>query len=391
MENRKNLFKLLLVFAQQKKIIIWFTLIVALSAVTYSLLTPQIWTSSVTFKPDATSTGVSLNVPGLSGIMSSFIGGSTSDAQSALIVLHSRTLSEEIIRKFELLKYFKIEETDTLRAMDQALEKLKAKMLKVMLNEENGLIKLSVSTKDKILSKNIADDYLARLDNYNRKLKFTKGKRNRQFLEERVKSVRKDIDSLSIALRDFQKKSKAIDVTSQMEAIVSLYSEVVAQKMIVDLELEMAKQNFELTSPVVKDLIYKSKVITDRIKELEKSSGYVKPSYILDIDKMPDLSMQYSQLMINLGIQKKVFEYIYPQYEAAKIEELRDMPTIEVIDYPKLAGLRSNPKRARICITATFLAFIFSLGLAYIKDKVDHNKEIVSQIIKTIFKNSKVE
>ncbi len=393
MEKRNNLFSLLLVFAQQRKIIIWITLIVAIIAVIYSLLTPQIWTSSVAFKPDATSSSVSLNVPDLSGIMSSFIGGSSSDAQSALIILRSRTLNEEIIRNFKLLQYFKIAESDTLKAMDIALEKLKAKILKVMLNEENGLIQLSVSTKDKILSKKIADFYLNRLDEYNRTLKFTRGKRNRQFLQSRVISVRKDIDSLATALRDFQKKNKAIDMTSQRDAIVSLYSDAVSQKMIVDLELEMAKQNFESTSPVVKDLAYKAKIVAGRVKELEKSSGQIKPSYILDIDNIPDMSLQYSQLMINLEIQKKVFEYIYPQFEAAKIDELRDMPSIEVIDYPQLAGLRSKPRRARICIFATLIAFIFSLILAYIKDKIDQNKEIVHQIIHTIFskKSSRIE
>ncbi len=386
MENRNNIFNLLLIFARQKKLIIIVTLIVSVAAVIYSLLTPQIWTSRATFKPDAASAGMTINIGDLGGIMSSLLGGSSGDAQGALIILRSRTMNEDVIRKFNLVQYFRIREADSLKAMDIALEMLKGEVLGTVLNPENGLISLSISTKDKQLSKDMADYYLSRLDNYNRELKLTKGKRNRQFLESRVHSVRGEIDSLAQALKDFQKKNKAIDVTTQMSSLITLYSEAVSQKMIADLELEMAKQNFESESPLVRDLKLRQKVISDRIKDLEKSSGQVKPSYIMDIDKLPDLTLQYTQLMINLEIQKKVFEFIYPQFEAARIEEMRDMPTIEIIDQPRLAGMRSHPRRAMICIIAAVLAFLFSLVLAYVKHQMELNSDTVRQIKDAIFK-----
>lgn len=386
MENSNNIFNLLLIFARHKMLIIIMTLIVSVAAVIYSLLTPQIWTSRATFKPDAASAGMTINIGDLGGIMSSLLGGSSGDAQGALIILRSRTMNEDVIRKFNLIQYFRIREADSLKAMDIALEMLRGEVLGTVLNPENGLISLSISTKDKQLSKDMADYYLSRLDNYNRELKLTKGKRNRQFLETRVHAVRGEIDSLAQALKDFQKKNKAIDVTTQMSSLITLYSEAVSQKMIADLELEMARQNFEAESPLVNDLKLKQKVISDRIRDLEKSSGQVKPSYIMDIDKLPDLTLQYTQLMINLEIQKKVFEFIYPQFEAARIEEMRDMPTIEIIDQPRLAGQRSYPRRALICIIATVLAFLFSLVLAYVKHQMELNSATVRQIKDAIFK-----
>lgn len=380
MEKRKNILDLLLIFARHKKMIIIMTLIVAVASVINSLLTPEIWTSRATFKPDAASAGMTINVGDLGGIMSSLLGSSPGDAQSALIILRSRTLNEDVVRKFNLIPYFKIKETDTLKAMDMALETMKGEILDTSLNIENGLLSLTVSTKDKQLSKDMAEYYLTRLDNYNRKLKLTKGKRNRQFLESRVHSVRADIDSLANALRDFQKKNKAIDVTAQMTSIISLYSEAASQKMIADLELEMAQQNYKTDSPLLNELKIRQKIISDRIRDLEKSSVQVKPSYIIDIDLLPDLTLQYTQLMINLEIQKRVFEFIYPQFEAARIEEMRDMPTIEVIDHPRLAGQRSRPRRAWMCISATLLAFLGSLMLAYIKHYMELNSATVKQI-----------
>jgi uncharacterized protein involved in exopolysaccharide biosynthesis len=380
MANRNNIFDLLLIFARHKKMIIFITLIAAVAAVINSLLTPEIWTSRATFKPDAASSGIALNVGELGGIMSSLLGNSSGDAQSALIILRSRSLNEEVIRKFNLIQYFEIKEADTLKAMDIALEKMKGEFLVTQLNPENGLISLSVSTKDKQLSKKMADYYLARLDKYNRELKLTKGKRNRQFLESRVHTVRADIDSLARALKDFQTRNKAIDVTTQMSSLITLYSEAVSQKMIADLELEMAQQNYKTDSPLLKELKNRQKIISDRIMDLEKSSDQVKPAYLIDIDKLPDLTLQYTQLMINLEIQKKVFEFIYPQFEAARIEEMRDMPTIDIIDQPRLAGQRSRPRRALMCISATLIAFLFSLLVAYIIHQMELNSATVKQI-----------
>lgn len=387
MKKHTDIFTIMLLLAKQKSIIIWITVIVAICAISYSIITPKIWTSKATFRPDASSSmSLPIDVSGLGGIMSSFLGGGSESAQNALIVLRSRSFNERAIRELKLIDYFEISEPDTLIQMDIALKKLHSDVLAIGLNDENGLISLSISTKDKMLSKNMADYYLAELDRYNRESKLTKGKRNRQFFESRVAAVRKDIDSLTIAMRDFQKLNKAIDITAQTSSLVTLYSEIVSQKMIVDMELDMAKQNYSVESPVVKNLVQRQKMMTDRIRDLEKNSSKIKPNYIIDIDNIPDLSQQYAQLMINLQIQKKIFEFIYPQFEAAKIEELKDMPTIEIVDYPRQAGLRSSPRRAMICVVATFLGFIFSLVLAFVIDQIEQNHIIVKQILDAIFR-----
>ncbi len=391
MNNRRTIFDHLLLLARHKGIIIWTTLLVAAAAVAYSLLTPQIWKSSASFKTDTSS---SLNLPvdasALGGLLPSIMGGATGDAQSALVILRSRSLNERAIRRFNLIRYFKITEPDTLRAMDMALLKLKQKVVGTGLNEENGLVGISISTRDRQLSKAMADFYLEELDRYNREFKLTKGKRNRQFYESRVKAARASIDSLTLAVRDFQVAHKAIDIQAQTTAIIKLYSDVVSQKMIADLELDLARQNFEPDSPLLRDLTQRQSALLDKIRSIERnSSGQIKPAYIVDIDRIPALAQQYTQLMINLEIQKKVFEYLYPQYEASRIEELKDMPSLEIIDPPRLAGMRAFPRRGMLCVIATFLGFVLSLLLAYAADAVQQNRSIVRQIGAALFRGKR--
>jgi LPS O-antigen subunit length determinant protein (WzzB/FepE family) len=117
-----------------------------------------------------------------------------------------------------------------------------------------------------------------------------------------------------------------------------------------------------------------------QIRELESSGSSIKPRYLIDISKLPDLGSQYAQLKLNLEIQTKVFEFLYPQNEAARLEELRDMPTLELLDSPREAGVRVRPRRALSCIFAAIMAFILACVIVVIKHVIDSNKDRIREI-----------
>jgi tyrosine-protein kinase Etk/Wzc len=388
METRKtDLFDILIIFAQKKKLIIFFTLAVAILAVIYSLVTPQIWSSQATFfTVGDNAQAVPLSLGSFTGLASSFLSTDNfTQGQNSVTIMKSRMFSEEVIRKFNLIDYFKISVPDTLRAMDMALMKLSRKVVSASIDDQTGLIELRIETKNKKLSNDIAAFYVDRLEKYNQEYKVTKGRRNRQFLEKRVEDVRYQIDTLSVALKNFQTKHKAIDLQTQMISVIDLYSDIVSQQIKNDIEIELAKDNYPANSPVLTELEQRRKVISDKISEFENSSSQLKPKYMISIESIPDLALRYAQLMMNLEIQKKVLEYVYPQYEAAKIEELKDMPTLEIVDYPREAGLRTKPHRAMLCIVATLVGFVISLVLALISDIMDKNSEKIKNLRHVIF------
>ncbi len=85
-------------------------------------------------------------------------------------------------------------------------------------------------------------------------------------------------------------------------------------------------------------------VIEEKIKSLEKSGSDLVPEYIVQIDKIPDLAMQYAQMMLNLEIEKKIIEYLYPQFELAKLEEVKDLPTLRFMMHLNWQSSGLNPK-----------------------------------------------
>ncbi len=383
MEHRDfDLFELIRILLKNRKLILIIVAVVAVSAVTYSLLTPQIWSSTAAFYAvGSNNSSLPFNLPSIGGLTSSIMNLGSDEASLGFInALKSRSFSEEVIRKFDLINYYNLTYPDTLRSYDIALKKMRKKMIDIDYDDNSGLIVLSIETKDRQLSMDIVNFFLDYLDRYNRELKYTKSKMKREYLENRVAETRALIDSLIIAVRDFQTKHKAIDLTVQSTALISSYSQVIAQRMKSDIDYQLALQNYNADSPIVKQLEVTVKELDKQIRELESSQSGIKPQYLIDISKLPDLGSQYAQLKLNLEIQTKVYEYLYPQYEIARLDELNDMPSMDILDTPRMSGQRVRPKRAMLVIIATILGFILASIVAAIKEIIHNNKDRILQI-----------
>jgi uncharacterized protein involved in exopolysaccharide biosynthesis len=356
-----DILDILLILVKHKKFIFFTTLIVSIIAVIYSLLATQYWVSTTTILPSLDKKdSFSISSSFLGGFASSMLGGEQSDAYALTGIMQSRTFSLGVVKKFNLIEYFEIEEPDTLISYEAAIRNLIENVVGFEINEENGFLSISVETKDKFLSADIANYYWMKLDKYNKSVRMTKGKQQREFIEKRLVEVKESIDILSNTLNEFQKKCYTIDLEEQAKSVVSLYSDMVSEKIKNEIELEFSKQFFSETNQKIENLEVRNDILNTKIGEMERNSGKLKPKYLLSIDDIPDISLQYSQIMLNLEIQQKIYEYLYPQYEAAKIDELRDLPTIEVIDIAVPAGKRSKPQRAIICIVAFLFALILS-------------------------------
>ena len=387
MEKREfDFFELIRLIIRNRKFIIIFVAVVSVAAVIYSLVTPQIWRSTATFYVigDQTSS-LPFNIDGLSGLTAGLMETTNSqNAINAVTAMNSRQFSEKVIRHFNLIDYYKITTKDSLKAMDSALKMLHTKTMKIGSDPETGLVTVSADTKDKKLSRDIVNYYLQQLDIYNREEKITRGKMNREFLEARVNETRAEIDSLLLALKDFQQRHNAVDIEAQTSSLIKSYSDIIATKMSTDIELELARKNYAENSPIVLELKDRSEALAKQIRQLEAGKEPLKPRYLIDIGSLPDLATQYAQLKMNLEIKSKVYEFLYPQYEAAKLEELKDLPTLDILDTPREAGLRVRPKRAVMCIIAFALAVVVSIIIVLIKNALELNKERWQEIKKEL-------
>ncbi len=385
MNKELGILDLTLIFAKRRKFIIVFTLIAALAAIVYSLLAPHYFKSRASLIPIVDNESIGA----ISGSITDLIGGSfiktpkSEYAVDFITVMKSRTFRENVVREFDLIPYFKIKKPP-MEAMEKAIYRLQSSLITLEYDNESYLLTIVAETKDKTLSKEIVEFYLKELEDYNQNHRNYKSKMKRAFLEEQVNKHMKDVDSLAVAVKEFQEKNKAIALEMQTDSGLKIYSQIVTELLQSEIELELARTQYSEQSIPVQQLKQKYDLLKDRLDEMEKIGGNLGPDYLIQIDKVPDLGMQWSMLKMNAEIKKTVVEFLYPQYELARLEEERDMPSFQVLDAPQEAGRRSKPKRAIIVIVCTLAAGLLSLIIALIIESAAQNKEKIDLISKTL-------
>lgn len=369
---------------KHKKFIIITTLLVSISAVVYSLIVPFTWTSSATFMTvNEKESGFSFSSSSLLGLGSTLFGaGFSGENKNLIAIMRSRNFSEDIIKRFDLIKLLKINDPDSLLNMEKAVKVLNESITQIDLDEETGIIKISVTTEDKHLSPDISNYYLLKLDEYNLNSRKSKGKQKRVFLESRLNEEKMKIDSLTTNFMEFCQKHHTISLTEQTNAIISNYSDLVVQKVYLEIELELAKRNLEEDSPKIEYLKNNIIILERKINDLEFNKDVNNTKYLLNLEDIPHLVKQYFELELQMEIEKKIYEFLYPQYESAKIEEMKDLPSLEIIDKAIAAGQRTSPRRARLCIISFMLAFIISAGSMIIYELIKLNLTSDEQIKK---------
>jgi uncharacterized protein involved in exopolysaccharide biosynthesis len=349
---------------------------------------PEYWTSKSTFFPvESTNSNFSLeSKASLLGIGSSLMGQSTdSNSMEMITYMKSRDFSEDVIDKFNLVKYFEIEKKDTLLVKEIARRKLREEMLSFNVDEDTGLVGVSVTSKDRYLSAEIANYYISKLEYINQNQRNYKARLKKDFLKKRVKTVETTIDSLLLEIKEFQERTNLIELDNQVAKTVDMYSDLISKKITSELEYNIKKDYLEEDSFQLEKLSKQIEGYDNIIKNIEGIKQGQDLNYVIKLDNIPSQTLQLSNLKMKVKIQSSIYEFLYPQYEQAKIEELKDLPTIEILDRAMPAGKRTSPRRARFCIIVFLLSFIFISLAVYFYEIMKQNGQL-DKLIHTLKK-----
>jgi uncharacterized protein involved in exopolysaccharide biosynthesis len=105
-------------------------------------------------------------------------------------------------------------------------------------------------------------------------------------------------------------------------------------------------------------------------RELQRANGQSTPDPEgKDVDashpypalrRLPELGVRWANLYRNVRIHETVFDLLSEEYETARIEEVKSIPTVSVIDVPQLPEKKSGPHRTLIVLIATFLSLVIT-------------------------------
>jgi uncharacterized protein involved in exopolysaccharide biosynthesis len=268
------------------------------------------------------------------------------------VMLESRVMADAVIAKFDLMAHHQVELIDDARG---AL----AGSTTVSVSKEKAL-SVSVVTKDPALSADIANFYISHLDRLNRTMKVTKAGQTRAFLEARLAEAKLALVKAEESMRDFQSLNKAFAVDAQAQAMVEGAVALQSQLTAHEVELQVARGYLSEDNPELYRLRSAVEAVRRQLKMLESGPGAKGRSGVTGrptMESVPSLALEYVRLLREVKTQEQIYVFLLAQLEQTKLQEIRDTPTIQLMD-PAVPALRkSGPKVWLI----TFVALLLSL------------------------------
>lgn len=327
-----------------------------------AFLIPKRYTSFARLMPPDQSSGGGL-ASMLAALGSSKIGGLASMAENMLGmkttgelfigILGSASVQDDLIQKFDLQKRWRI------RYLVDARKELTSHT-DIKEDRKDGIITISVTSRDPNLAHAMAQEYINQLNWVVSHLSTSSARRERIFLEGRLKQVKQRMESDEQAFSKFASKNSAIDIKEQGRAMLTSASLVQGELIAAQSQLEGLRQIYTDNNARVRAAQAQVNELKQQLDKLGgKGEGEAAGSNALypSIRQLPVLGVTWADLYRNVQVDEVVFELLTQQYEAARVREAREIPTVMVLDQPLIPVKKSFPPHILFALIGTFLFF----------------------------------
>ena len=300
------------------------------------LISPITYNAPATILPPAEADQIS----GLGSLLSGsgvgdFLTGKLTPGNSQLFLqmLKSRTAAEYVIRKNSLVEFYGVEnEYEAIKKLqsDLGLDLSKEGIITVSVNVSSCLVPKLFANIDSIknLSASISNSFIEALDSINREKVSYRAKRSREYIEYQLIQTKSELDSAEYKLMEFQKENKTIALPEQLKSSIESVAKLKSEMVNLEIEIGLLQQNL---TPDNKTLVTLRKKLNELKKEYNKFD-IDSDDYLLAFSDVPELGMELAKLLRTVKIKNEVYILLQQQYYKERIQENRDVPTVDVLD-----------------------------------------------------------
>jgi uncharacterized protein involved in exopolysaccharide biosynthesis len=273
-------------------------------------------------------------------------------------VLNSMTVADRLSARFDLKKVYSIR-------LEEDVRRKLAKNSGITEDRKSGIISIAVTDRDPKRAAAMAEAYVEELNVLVAQLSTSSAHRERVFLEDRLKDVKRDLDDASLKFSQFASKNTAIDIKEQGRAMVEAAALLQGQLIAAESELKGLEQIYMSNNVRVRAVQARISELQAQLEKLggkgiERQKSDASPALYPSIRELPILGVTYADLYRRTKIQEAVYETLTQQYELAKVQEAKETPSVKVLDAARVPERKSFPPRTAI----TCLGGVAFLALA---------------------------
>lgn len=301
-------------------------------------------------------------------------------------ILNSRTVQNHIIEQFDLKRVYGVNRMVDARAQ-------LSRFVGVGNDRKTQMITISVTDRTPQRAAAIATAFTDELNRLVSELSTSSARRERLFLEGRLSQVNQDLENAEQAFSRFASKNSAIDIREQSRAMLEVAGTLQGQLIVAQSELEGLRQIYSDNNVRVRTQQARVAELQAQLAKVGGKDQGTTPGpdtqaadLYPSIRKLPLLGVTYADLYRRKKVQETVYEILTQEYELAKVQEAREIPTVKVLDAAEVPEKRDFPSRRLIAVSSTSLAFLSGIVLLlgtkswHERDPDDLSKAVANEI-----------
>ena len=410
--RRRRIVRLALLWQERRFLFRWIAVGLVVSTVLVFLIPVQYTSTTQLMPPDQVGAGIASTLAALTkgggsdiaSLGTELLGLHTS-SDLFIGVLQSRSVEDDLINKFDLRKLY------GKRRIEDARKEL-SNSTEITGDRKSGIVTIKVTDRSPQRAAAMAREYVEQLNQIVVTLNTSSAHKERVFLETRLGQVQQDLESAEKEFAQFASKNTALDVKEQGRAMLGAAAEIEGQLIAAQTQLEGLRQIYTDENVRVRTIEARIAEYRRQLKKLhgddptageasaqnDIGSGQGQAAGDQDlyptIQRLPILGVTWADLYRRTKVQEVVFETLTKQFEIAKVEEAREVPSVKVLDHADVPERKSFPPRMLLILGGTLLAAI--LGSVWVlarerwraADANDPGKVLATDILETLKKTS---
>jgi len=264
-------------------------------------------------------------------------------------------------------------------------------------DRKSGIIAITVRDHDPRRAAALAQAYVAELDRLVAQVSTSSARRERIFLEERLSAVKQDLNDAAKKFSEFASKNTAIDIPAQGKAMVEAAATLQGQLIAAESELRGLETIYTDQNVRVRALRARVAELRTQLGKIGGDSGAAgalssksDPSLYPSIRQLPLLGVTYADLYRQTKIEETVYELLTQQYELAKVQEAKEIPSVKILDAAVVPTKKSFPHRLILITAGTAFAIFAVCAWLFAKrfwqaiDPQDPGKQFAEEVVSTL-------
>jgi tyrosine-protein kinase Etk/Wzc len=350
-DDEISLLEMLQVLWEHKWLLIGSTLSAGVLAAGVTLLMPNYYTATARILPPQQSSSSAAALLGQLGGLAAAAGGSIGGIRNPndlyVGMMRSRTVADRLIEKFDLKAYFDESSQNLTQQKLATASKISA--------GKDGIISVSVETKDPRLAADLSNAYVEELIRLTGLLAVTEASQRRLFFERQLAKVRDNLAAAESDAREALSKGGLALVEGQGRSLIEASARLRAQITAREVQVGAMRGFASDTNPDLQLIQRELGALRAELARVEGSSAQGGGG------GNPPKANENARKLRELRYLEMLQELLVRQTEAARLDEAKDLSLVQVLDSAVPPDRKSAPKRSLIVMIAAACAFLLVL------------------------------